>query len=198
MKIKPNFLTKNKFVYDRLKESIIRGEFKPGERLIISKIAKSLGVSIIPVREAVTKLITEDLVTHIPHRGTIVSSINYNELEENYLIRAELEGLAALYATEHLTDLDFKMLQKNIDRMRKVIKKNEFSKVGPINKEFHRIIYQACPYKKLYRLIFDLWSIIDRVQSVFSLVPHRAISSLQEHIEVLNALKKRMVIMFNT
>jgi len=191
METNPNFLTKNKFAYDRLKESIIRGEFKPGDRLIISNLAKLLKISIIPIREALATLKTEGLVTHIPHAGVIVSSINYDEIKENYIIRSELEGITARYATEHLTDLDFKMLQKNIDQMKKVIGKKEFSKCGPINKEFHRIIYKACPYKKLYKMIFDLWNDIERIQSVFALVPQRTTSSLHEHIDILNALKKR-------
>ena len=184
------FITKNKFVYDQLKESIIKGDLKPDERLVISRLAKHFGISEIPIREAISKLSSEGLVTHIPHVGARITPINYPELKENFIIRTELEGLATLHAVEHLTDRDFQRLQKNIDWMRQVIDKKEFSKVGAINKEFHRIIYQACPYPKLCKMIFDLWDNIDRVQSVFALVPRRAESSLREHIEILRALQQ--------
>jgi len=185
------FLTKNKFAYDRLRESIIRGELKPGKRLIIRELSRRLGISAIPIREAIAKLTTEGLLIHTSHVGAIVSSIDFDELKEKYIIRAELEGLATLYATEFLNDRDYQMLQENIDRMRQVIKKKEFSKLGPLNKEFHKIIYQACPYKKIYKMIFDLWDDIERAQSIFALVPQRAGFTLQEHIGILHALQQK-------
>lgn len=75
--------------------------------------------------------------------------------------------------------------------MQQVVDKEEFSKVEAINKELHRIIYQAWSSQKLYKMIFDLRDNIDRVQSVFSLVTRRDKSSLREHVEILRALQKR-------
>jgi DNA-binding GntR family transcriptional regulator len=188
IKGKLNFVTKNRFAYELLKKYIMSGELKPSERLIISKLAKSLEISVIPVREAITKLSTEGLGVQTAHVGAVVSPINYDDLKENYIIRTELEGLATEHAVEHLTDRDFTKLRKNIDQMRKAIMAKEFSKIGVINKEFHQIIYQACPYKKLNKMILDLWNNIDRVQSIFALVPNRATASLKEHIDILDAL----------
>ena len=197
IKGKLNFVTKNRFAYELLKKHIINGELKPGERLIISKLAKTLDISVIAIRDAITQLCTEGLVIGTAHVGAVVSLINYDDLKENYIIRTELEGLATEHAAEHLTDRDFKKLRKNIDQMRKAIMVKEFSKIGAINKEFHQIIYQACPYKKLSKMILDLWNNIDRAQSIFALVPNRAISSLQEHIDIIDALQKRMAIVLS-
>ncbi len=188
-----NFMTKNEYVYDQLKESIIHGELKQGERLIIDKLAKRFGVSAIPIREALSMLSKEGLVIHTPHVGAHITPINYEELKENFIIRTELEGLATLYAADHLTDRDFKRLKKNMNLMRQVIENKEFSKIKAINREFHEIIHQACPFPKLYKMIYDLWDNIERVQSVFAHVlgPRRANSALREHGEILHALQQR-------
>ena len=186
-----SFLTKNKFAYERLKTSILTADFKPGRHLVISKLAKEMGISAIPIREAITRLTAEGLVTQTPHIGAMVAPFNFMELKENYLIRAELEGLATQYATEHLTKQDFENLEKNIERMRRLIAKKEFKKIRAVNQEFHKIIYNACPYKKLLKIISELWDHIDRLRSLFALVPARAKASLEEHIKIVDALKRR-------
>lgn len=185
------FITKNKFVYEQLRKSIISGELKPESRLIIDKLAKQFGVSGIPIREAITKLSVEGLVMHIPHVGAHVTPVNHKELEENFIIRAELEGLATFHAAQHLTDRDFEELERNNARMRRAIERRKFSELGFINKEFHRTIYKACPYRKLYKMIFALWDDIERVQSVFALVPSSGASSLIEHEKILRALQRK-------
>jgi len=184
------FPTKNKFAYDYIKKGIISGAFKPGERLVIRRLSQSLQISIIPIREAINRLTTEDLVLNTPHVGPTVTPIHFDDLREHYLIKSELEGLATLHAVPHLTEKDLLILEENVKSMKSAIQKNDLTKVGPINKEFHLIIYRACPYKKLYKLITDLWNNIDRLQCIFALVPSRPKSSLREHMEILNTLKK--------
>lgn len=187
----PICLTKNEFAYEKLKAGIITGEFNPGQHLVISKLTQQFRISAIPIREAITRLIAEGLLIQTPHVGATVVVINLMELKENYLIRTELEGLATQHATQYLTEKDFQMLRKNIELMRRLIMEKKFGKIRPVNQEFHRIIYAACPYKKLYKIISELLNQINSLQCIFTLVPHRAEYSLQQHIDILDALQKR-------
>ena len=90
-------------IADSLRESIINGKIKPGERLLEPIVAKQLGVSRTPVREAFFQLESEGLVEVMPRRGAIVSEISVNDANELYSVRAVLEGLAAKLASKRIS-----------------------------------------------------------------------------------------------
>src|SRR2546423_13163446 len=87
-------------VYDHLKQAILAGEIEPGERLLETRLAQSLGVSRIPVREAIRKLEREGLIVVFPRRGVYASSLSPRDVDEVYAVRAVLEGLAARLPAE--------------------------------------------------------------------------------------------------
>ena len=87
--------TREDIVADAVRRAILRGTFKPGEKLDQKTLAAELGVSRSPVREALRTLAAEELVTNIPHRGAVVSERSLEELEELLFIRGMLEGAAA-------------------------------------------------------------------------------------------------------
>src|SRR5881628_3303257 len=91
-------------VYDHLKQAILAGEIQPGERLLETRLAESLGVSRIPVREAIRKLERDGLIVVYPRRGVYASPLGPRDVDEVYAIRAVLEGLAARLAAEHRTE----------------------------------------------------------------------------------------------
>jgi DNA-binding GntR family transcriptional regulator len=86
--------TREDFVIDELREAIVRGHFKPGEKLDQEEIAELLNVSRIPVRQALRTLTAEGLVKMYPHRGAVVAELSREELEEIYFLRGVLEGVA--------------------------------------------------------------------------------------------------------
>ncbi len=94
------FRSKSEIVYDFLKLNILNGKLKSGERIAVSDVAKILGISGIPIREALTKLEAEGLVTITPHIGASVISIDKTKFEEIHVIRTELEGLATRLACQ--------------------------------------------------------------------------------------------------
>ena len=151
------FITKNVAVYEALRKDIIEGRMKPGQKIIMSEVAKNLGLSDIPVREAIRRLESEGYVHFTPHIGAIVSELDANKIIELYLIRIELESLATRLAVDHITsgDIDF-LIKKNQD-MERAVKAEKYEKLGALNKEFHLRIYQAAPYPTLTQLIEDLW-----------------------------------------
>lgn len=185
------FKTKNAAVYEALREGIIDGKLKPGQKIIMSEVAKKFGLSEIPVREAIRRLESDGFVELTPHVGAVVSKIDERELVETYLIRIELEALATRLAAPHVTSHDIGFLEQKNREMKIAINKNMPEKLGRLNKEFHLRIYQAAPYPYLLKLISDLWEKVERTQSVFAYVPERATASVEEHTKIITALRSK-------
>ena len=185
------FLTKNVAVYEALRKDIIEGRKKPGQKIIMSEVAKDFGLSDIPVREAIRRLESEGYVHFTPHIGAVVSELDADKIIELYLIRIELESLATRLAVAHITsgDIDF-LIKKNRD-MEIAVLAEKYEKLSALNKEFHLRIYQAAPYPILNQLIEDLWEKMERTQCVFTFVPDRAVASVEEHKDIIAALKAK-------
>jgi len=186
-------MTKNVAVYEALRKDIIQGKLKPGQKIIMSEVAKEFGLSDIPVREAIRRLESEGCVHFTPHVGAIVSDLDEDKILEIYLIRIELESLATRLAVEHITSRDIDFLIKKNHEMEQAIQAQKLEKLGALNKAFHLRIYQAAPYPILSQLIEDLWQKMERAQCVFAFVPDRAAESVEEHKMIIAALKAKDV-----
>jgi DNA-binding GntR family transcriptional regulator len=185
------FITKNVAVYEALRKDIIEGRLKPGQKIIMSEVAREFGLSDIPVREAIRRLESEGYVHFTPHVGAIVSELDGDKIIELYLIRTELESLATRLAVPHVTSRDIDFLVKKNQEMELAIEAEKLEKLGALNKDFHLRIYRAAPYPTLTQLIEDLWEKMERTQCVFSFVPERAVSSVEEHKKIIEALKAK-------
>jgi DNA-binding GntR family transcriptional regulator len=185
------FRTKNVAVYEELRQDIIDGKLKPGQKIIMSEIAKKYGLSEIPVREAVRRLESDGFVNFTPHVGAVVTEIDEKEFIEIYLIRIELEALATRLAVPYVSDKDVEYLTRINQEMETAIEKKSYEKLGNLNRKFHLRIYQSAPYPYLNNMLRDLWEKAERTQSVFAYVPERAEASVKEHINIINALKKK-------
>jgi len=183
------YQTKSEIIYEALKENIITGKYKPKQRLILSEIARDFGTSEIPVREALRLLISEGLLKNVPHVGAAVTDLNIEELEEIYVVRTVLEGLATRLASRNISEKELELLKKNNNRMEKAVASQEYGKIISLNREFHRIIYAACKNRYLYKSIFEFWDLSYRIPGVFALIPGIAPLSLSEHRDILKALK---------
>jgi DNA-binding GntR family transcriptional regulator len=180
--------TKNVAVYDKLRQSIIKGKLKPGQKVVMAELAKAFGLSETPVREAIRRLESEGYIDFTPHMGAIVTKIDEGELVEIYLIRIALEALATRLAIPHITDKDIAFLNKKNHEMEIAIQQNKYEILAGINKLFHLRIYKAAPFPRLYKMICDLWDTFERWPSVFSYVPERAIAAVEEHKKIMQAL----------
>ena len=186
------FKTKSQVVYDYLKEGLMSGEIKPGEKITTRTVAEQLGTSEIPVREAIKMLESQGFVEVTPHVGARVVRINRDELEEFYIIRSELEGLATRLASAHIRKGDIVRLEKIQEEHRKAIESRDPRKIAELNQKFHFTIYGSSPYRHLYNMIYNLWANanISRINSVFFLAPGRGEETLQEHKEIIEALRR--------
>src|SRR5690349_17560829 len=113
------FQTKADLVYERLRDAILSGELKPGERVNVDALARQLGTSKIPLREAVQRLTTQGLVVQPnPHAGAQVAPLSLREMRGVYLARGALEGLAARVAATTVSDAELAELQQMHEQMR--------------------------------------------------------------------------------
>ena len=185
------FKTKNVAVYEVLRQDIIDGKLKSGQKIIMSEVAKRFGLSDIPVREAIRRLESDGFVQFTPHIGAVVSKMDEKEVVEIYLIGIELEALATRLAVPYVTSDDINYLEKKNHEMEHAIKRNSPEQLGTLNKDFHLRIYRAAPFPYLYKLISDLWEKVERTQSVFAYVPERAAASVGEHRQIIEALRSK-------
>jgi len=178
-------------IYQHLKNAILNGVYKPGESLIELKVAKELGVSRTPVREAIRQLELEGLVSSIPNKGVIVEGVTEKDVEDIYTIRKMIEGLAARWAAEKITPEQLKELKDVLDLMEFYTQKGEIDKVSELDTHFHDIIFRACQSRPLESVLSHFNHFIQRARLVSIKSIGRAQVSLEEHKKIYEALEKR-------
>lgn len=144
-------------VADRLRHAIISGGIQPGSRLPETHIAEKLGVSRIPVREALARLEAEGLVKRVPYRGTMVVKLTVDQVKESFVLRALLEGFATKAAAPHLSPDDLSRLRKLVRLMAECSDPRRHDELPEIHRQFHSIIYSRCGYSKLITWIEELY-----------------------------------------
>jgi len=182
----------SKKVYRILKSRIIKGDLKPGKKILEINIAEQLGVSRTPVREALRELSAEGFVKMEPNLGMIVIGFSLEELKEVLQTRRVLEGFAASVAAEKITQEETKKLEKITKKMSICISKNDVVAYSELNAEFHNLILHVCGNKRLMKICNNLSSSDHRFR-IRSLRdnPERLKYSLQEHQEIMEALNRR-------
>ncbi|MBN8199850.1 MULTISPECIES: GntR family transcriptional regulator [Bacillaceae] len=169
-----------------IREAIIRGDFKPGERLKQSDLAEKMGVSRMPVREAFRKLESEGLIKLEPHKGAVVKSISIKDIEEIYALRSELEKMAVYQSVDFLTDEDITQLSSLVAEMEKADDADTFVQY---NIDFHRLLVKRCNWERLNSFIGTLWNGLP--QQTPHLLTGQIETSNTEHRKILEAVVKK-------
>lgn len=173
-------------VCNLIRQAILKGDFKPGERLKQADLADAMGVSRMPIREAFQKLEAEGLIKLEPHKGAVVKSIHVGDIEEIYALRAELEKMAVYQSIEHLTDEDIKQLTVLVEQMELSEDVDEFINY---NIEFHRLLIKRCTWERLNSFISTLWNGLPQ-QTPHILHGQKDTSNI-EHRSILNAVMNK-------
>lgn len=177
-------------VTTKLRELILRGEFKMGERLMQEEWAGKLGVSRMPLREALRQLEVEGLVRIEPRRGAVVTPISAEDIEEIYQLRAVLEGEAVVRALPFLDNEDVEELETLYEQMRELkADESDMELYMKLNEEFHRIIREGCPWKRIQGFIDTLWKGIPPYTP--SLLPNHLQESHNEHGLMVQCIKQK-------
>src|SRR6056297_1533853 len=129
-----------KDAYDLILEAIDIGIYRPGDRLVESELAERFGFSRTPIREALQRLETQSLLTR-DGRSLVVASLDHNQLAELYVVRSELEGLAARLAARHATDEEVRVLRDMVEDDRKLM--HDPQAMARANRRFHKQIHLA-------------------------------------------------------
>lgn len=176
-------------VTTKLREAILKGHFKMGERLIQEEWAEKLGVSRMPIREALRQLEVEGLVRIEPRRGAIVTPISKEDIEEIYQLRAMLEGKAVEMSLPHLDEEDIQELEILNSQMAKLkVDEIDVEKYMDFNAKFHKILRSGCPWRRIHGIIDTLWKGIPPYTP--SLLVNHLNDSLREHELMLEYVKR--------
>lgn len=143
-------------VFDTLRQAILTGELKPGERLMEIHLADRLGVSRTPIREAIRKLELEGLVVMIPRKGAQVARITEKNLKDVLEVRRALDMLAVKLACSRMDDEYKKQLREACDEFARVVKNNNTKDITEADVRFHDIINKATGNDRLIQLVNNL------------------------------------------
>ena len=143
-------------VFNTLRKAILRGELKPGERLMEIQLANKLGGSRTPIREAIRKLELEGLVLMIPRKGAEVAQITEKNMQDVLEVRKALEELSVQLACERITPEQVEEMKMAAEDFRKVLKSGDVTKIAEADVKFHDIIFAATNNQRLITLLNNL------------------------------------------
>lgn len=170
-------------VYNKLEEEILNGVYPSGENLTEISLSQKFGVSRTPIREALRKLERNGLVRIETNKGAVVAGISEKDLKEIYTIRMYIEGLAARWAAENITEETVEKLKHSVEIM-----ENAGEDIHAADNAFHSIIYEACNSRILKSILMDFRNYINSAtRNPFKNSP-RAAKAVREHKEILAAI----------
>jgi DNA-binding GntR family transcriptional regulator len=187
------FKSKAQAVYELLRQRILDFHYEPGQSLSIDGLARELGVSKIPIREAIKQLEAERLVEVVLHVGARVAPISVAQAEQIYPIRHALCDLGVRLAVDRLDDATLDHLEGLQRQMEAATRVRDTSTVDRLNREFHLRIVEAAGNSELYQLYRDLMHRCSRFRAGVSLTHRRAVAVMTEHRAILAALRARDV-----
>ncbi|PKW15341.1 GntR family transcriptional regulator [Saccharopolyspora spinosa] len=159
--------TTQEFVLDELRKSIVSGELAPGQPIRQDTIAQRLGVSRVPLREALKTLEAEGQVIYQPHRGYSVAELSLSDLLEVYRMRELLESEAAVVATERLSDAGLARITDAQRDVEKAADSGDLVAMIAANRRFHFALLEPAGMPRLLRIVRTLWDATDAYRAVY-------------------------------
>ena len=178
-------------VYVAMREAIIKNQFKSGERLMETELADEMMVSRTPVREAVRKLQSEGYVVMLPRKGTYVTSLTIQDVNDVFEIRGALESMAAVLASERASEEEIADIKRFIDEEAVLWDSTDLARTIRSDIQFHSMVYRASKNTKIESLINDLREQTQRLRSSTLSRPGRLRFALAEHRQILAAIEAR-------
>ena len=174
--------------YGLILEAIDVGIYKPGSRLVESELAERFGVSRTPIREALQRLETQSLLTR-DGRSLIVASLDHNQMAELYVVRTELEGLAARLAAQHASVEEVNVLQQMVDADRMQV--SDAAALARSNKRFHKQLHLASHNRFLVQQLDLVYRSMALLATTSLAVEGRGPVALDEHQAIVTAISDR-------
>lgn len=190
-KIHPSTLSLGNQAYQELKRIILGRRIPPGENLNEGELARALGISRTPVREAINRLEREGLVEIIPQRGAFVVQLSSKDVWELFLIRENLEGLAAYLAAERMNEKNLAKLESCIQGFAEPFSKEDIKRYSREDFRFHQTIVSLSEARRLIKLVSSLHDHIRMFRLTTVGLSGRMKNSLAEHGEIIESFRKK-------
>jgi DNA-binding GntR family transcriptional regulator len=182
-------------VTERVRAAILEGQYQPGEWLRQERLAQDLGVSQMPVREALKELAAEGLVEHVPYKGVRVVAFSLEDVIDLYAHRAFLEGMAARAAARWISPASLAELREIQKEMKQHLDPADLLQYRELNRRFHRTIYSASRRPYLVRTLNQMWEAFPTMlfgnfaRTAEQPLPEREVTDVTEHEAILAALE---------
>lgn len=183
--------TTQEFVLDELRKSIVSGELAPGQPIRQDTIAAGMGVSRVPLREALKTLEAEGQVVYQPHRGYSVAELSLADLLEVYRMRELLESEAASVAAERLTDADLTRITDAGRDVEEAAENGDLVAMIAANRRFHFALLEPAGMPRLLRVVRTLWDATDAYRAVYYNSGTNRARVRREHEAIISAVEDR-------
>ena len=178
-------------VFNTLREAILKGELKPGERLMELQLAAKLGVSRTPIREAIRMLEQEGLAVTIPRKGAEVAKMTEKDMEDVLQIREALDELAAKIACEQISEEQLEELVATMHEFEESTKTDNVKKIAEADVKFHDIIYQSIGNPKLVNMLNNLREQMYRYRVEYLKDENNYPTLMKEHKDIVEGLVRK-------
>lgn len=175
-------------VYEYLRNAIMDGVIKPGERIVEREYAEKFGVSRTPIREVLRKLEMDGLIEYIPRQGVVAKSFNRAEIEEIYAIRVRLETLAIKIATEKITEQQLNKVKNMHLQAIQASDQGNFNKVADYMRSFDDLLFESIGMPKLRKMIAGLQESLSSYRKINLSSGERRDKAIKEHTQILQAV----------
>ena len=185
------FRSKKEIVYDLLRDNIVNGTYEPGSRLVIDELATQIGVSQIPIREALQQLEADGFVRIEPYVGARVTDIDATFIYEVFGLLEAMELISSRAACTLMTDEDLETLSTMVSEMDKSVKNAEAW--GAQNREMHLFIAECARTALILRMMQKVFAHWERLRRYYlnDVSQHRLHMAQAEHHQLLNAFQQR-------
>lgn len=191
MLLMPNKATSQDAVLKSLRKMLMSGRLKAGQQIVQDTLAKRLGVSRVPLREALKVLQTEGRVIHEPNRGYFVAELNYRDLVEIYRIRTLLETEALRVGVPLATKKEIDAIARLAKEIEKIAQSHDPAAVAAANRKFHLAILELCGQDLLMRMIVNGWDFTDNYRVLYLSVEKNRARTVNEHAKIITALRAK-------
>lgn len=188
-------LTLRERILETIRDAIMSGALKPGEKVAEPELAARFGISRTPIREAFRQLESEGYLSVVPRKGALVASFSAKDVEEFYAIKSILEGYAARKACMQLSTREINKLEAINEKLREIAEEGDVRHFFKVHNSFHDLFIKGAGNEKLHDMIAQLLKKFQRLRMASLMKPGRMQLSVEEHEKIIEAFRKRDPVM---